>query len=140
MSSYATPGDLTKFCRAQAFASFDDAQQQAALDAASALADGYLRSRFTLPVVTQSQDLVRAVCNIAAYDLITQRGYNPDAGADDNWRLRYEDALAWLDKVAKGTVSPALADSSTSPPPFVEQLGSSDGVPTVISSPQQRGW
>lgn len=142
MSSYATTTDLAKYCTSKVFAAVTTQQQQAALDAASAVADGYLAAQFTLPITgTLTQDLVRQVCNIAAYDLITQRGYNPEAGADANWRLRYEDAIRWLEQVAAGKVSPALADSSTGPDSMVAQSGLDDfGGPTVITPPHQRGW
>jgi len=40
-----------------------------ALDDATALADTYLRARYTLPVATPPLDLVRAICILARFDL-----------------------------------------------------------------------
>jgi phage gp36-like protein len=87
--------------------------QDAALLAASALADSYLESRFTLPLTSWGKDLSRVVCFIAAYDILTSRGYSPQS-PDDHIRQRYQDALAWLQEVSQGTQTPShVADSST---------------------------
>lgn len=133
MSSYATPANLVAFgLSAQALAGFTADQQQAALDAASDVADGYLRSRFRLPLATPvTADLKRAVCAVAAFDLLTSRGFNPEAGADTVVRLRYEDALKWLRDVADERVTPALSDSSGSTP--------APRAPLIVSAPP-RGW
>jgi phage gp36-like protein len=74
-----------------------------------------------LPLVSWSPDLTRAVCNIAAYDLMVRRGYNPEAGPDANIRDRYNDAIKWLTQVAQGAVTPVLVDSTPGgvPQPFV---------------------
>jgi len=134
VSRYATPTDLANLAiNSGALTGISSDDQQSALDAASGLADGYLRARFILPLVAPfSQDLVRAVCGIAAYDLLTRRGYNPIAeGANDNWRLRYKDAIGWLEKVAAGNIAPALTDSSGD--------SSAPKAPRVISR-CRRGW
>lgn len=147
MAAYATTTDLATFgLSADALAGIDTNAQTAALTAASRLADGYLRARFTLPIATPSVDLVEAVCKIAAYTLLSARGFNPEAGADQNIRDRYRDALAWLKDVAAGTATPALTDSSPAGQlggPFVLQSQlQSDGLPLVVSGGRStaRGW
>ena len=83
-----------------------------ALEAASRLADSYLRARYTLPLTAWDGALSRAVAAIAAYDLMAVRGYDPARGADEVLRLRYEDAIRWLERVAAGEVSPEVEDST----------------------------
>ncbi len=109
--------------------------QNAALAARSRWADGFLRAKFVLPLVAWGQDLTRVVVDAAAYDLATQRGMNPEAGADVNFRLKYEDAERWLHRVAEpdGGITPDLTDSSMAAAAGVAQR------PRVQSS-SQRGW
>src|SRR5689334_16114345 len=76
---------------------FTDEQLEAGLVAACDLVDSYLRGRFTLPLKSHGQDLTRAACIIAAYDLVTGRGYNPHNQGDDSSQLdkRYEATVSW---------------------------------------------
>lgn len=107
-----------------------------AIEGASDVADSYLRARYVLPLLSWGNDLRRMVAIIAAYDLIVVRGYNPRGGVgEDQLRLRYEDALAWLKLVAQGTVSPEVTDSSPSATPGASSAGRSR-----IVSASQRGW
>lgn len=70
-----------------------------ALDSASSEIDSYLASQYTVPVDPVPALIVRYCVDIAIY---TASG---DAGTGtDEKRLRYEDALKWLSKVAKGEV------------------------------------
>jgi phage gp36-like protein len=75
--------------------------QSAACDSASEVVDSYLRDRYRLPLSAWGVDIIRTTALIAVYDLLVVRGYNPSAGADVNVRLRYEDALKWLQMVAR---------------------------------------
>lgn len=128
--AYATRADLTRLSLpAAALAGVPEADQDAALEAASDLADSYLAARYTLPLVSWQDDLRRAVCAIAAYDLMVRRGFSPQ-GADEQLRLRYEDALRWLDLVARGLVSPAIEDSAPG----------DDGAGPVGYTRPKRGW
>jgi phage gp36-like protein len=140
---YATTTDLANLgLIGGALSSMPGGAQTEALQAASAVADSYIGSHFVLPILQWGYDLVRHVCIIAAYDLLTSRGYNPTAGADPNIRERYLDSLKWLDEVGKGTQSPAqLVDSSSS----ATGTGS-DGSPTAqidgfgLITSSIRGW
>lgn len=135
--AYATRAQLIQFgIRSAALAGIATGDQDAALEAASDLADGYLRARFTLPLAVWQDDLRRCVCNIAVYDLLSARGYNPDAGADSNVRQRYEDAIRWLERIAGGQVTPAVTDSGSS---GESGSGASAGVARVFTS-ESRGW
>lgn len=134
MPSYATTADLTKLAiPAEALVGIVAADQDAALAAASSLADSYLASRFSLPLTKWGDDLRRAVCLIAAYDLMTRRGYNPEGG-DANLRLRYDDAIRWLERVADGRIAPAVTDSATSTQTTAGTWGAS------VKTNPRRGW
>ncbi len=88
--------------------------KEAAIEAASRTIDAYIQRTFTLPLFVAGSDLGRAAAIIAAYDLISGRGFNPEAGADKNLRDRYLDILKWLDMVNKGDIVPVgVTDSNT---------------------------
>lgn len=113
-TKYATSTDLASLgLIGGALSNVPTATQDAALIAASALADSYLQSRYDLPITRWGQDLARAVCQIAAYDLLTSRGFGMVQGPDANIRQRYLDALEWLQEVSQGKQTPAyVIDSS----------------------------
>lgn len=106
--------------------------QRDAILGASDVIDGYLRSRFTLPLTAWEQDLRRACAVIAAWDLISVRGYSPDD--DPALKARYDAIIKWLEGVAAGKITPSVTDSSPGAEP-----GSPSGGPRVISS-TSRGW
>ncbi len=136
MAVYGNPADLANFgLNTLAAAKITTATKQEALEAASDIVDGYLAGQFVLPLVAWSKDITRATCIIAAYDLLVTRGYNPDAGADPNFRLRYEDIIRWLEKVAANNgVTPRVTDSSPG-----ATVGATTEAPRVSTS-SQRGW
>jgi phage gp36-like protein len=82
----------------------------AALEAASRLADGYLSDGdgypYTLPLTAISVDLTMNVAWIAAYILMGSIGYSPEAGQDNIFKQRYDDAIKWLTRVRAGDVTP----------------------------------
>jgi phage gp36-like protein len=130
VSSYALPADLAKFgIASQALAGISSEDQQAALDAASATADGYLQSRFRLPLTAWGDDLRRVVCQIAAYDLLANRGYAPQAEGNTTIADRAEAATNWLRDVSKGIVTPLVTETSPA----------AKDSPRVLSAPK-RGW
>ena len=113
MSSYATIDDLTRFgLPAAAFSDLSADDVQAALDAASTVADSYLSLRFTVPYQNPGADIKDAVCRIAAFNIMSSRGFNPDGDAGQ-LRLRYEDAIRWLEKVAREAAQPANIPQGT---------------------------
>jgi len=113
MARYATTTDLTRLgLPAVALEGISSDDQQAALDAASSTADGYLASRFRLPLTAWGEDLTRAVCQIAAYDLMVTRGMAPGSGEAELLGDRSRGALAWLRDVADGRVTPVVTETS----------------------------
>ncbi|HEX2864979.1 MAG TPA: DUF1320 domain-containing protein [Deinococcales bacterium] len=139
MGAYATAADLRTPARglpAKVASGFTDDDLSTALEDASALADGYLSARFALPLTAHGPDLTSAVTRIAAYNLLVGRGFSPQPGTpDEQVRLRYEDAVKWLEGVSRGLVSPAGLVDSTPPNPEPGDLGE----PLVTSRPR-RGW
>lgn len=116
--------------RAEALTAFTADDKNSALEAASRTIDSYMRG-FTLPFTAVGTDVARATHIIAAYDLLSGRGFNPE-GIDKNLRDRYDDILVWLGKVADGKVIPTVTDST---PTVNEMLPS----PRVISA-SSRGY
>jgi phage gp36-like protein len=132
-TAYATRTDLTSLgLPSAALTNVSTTAQDAALLSASARADSYLKARFTLPLTAWGQDLTEAVCHIAAWTILSARGFNPDQGADTAIRTRYEDAIRWLERIADDRATPTVTDSSTS-------VGGGGTAPRVYSS-TARGW
>lgn len=134
MSSYANAtDDFPMFgLPSSAIAAVPPANVQAALDRASNLADGYIGAEYALPLKSWSSELTEAVCKIAAYELMSVRGYNPE-GDGGNLRARYKDAIAWLTDVSKGAVAPPGIVGSDG------EAEAADGVADMSSDPP-RGW
>lgn len=110
MSQYATTAELAQLgINAASLAGISTGDQDKALSAASAEADSYLAARFSVPLTTWGDDLRAAVCKIAAWTLLSRRGLNPDDPAAAVYRSNAEDARAWLDRVARGIVTPNMA-------------------------------
>ncbi len=82
-----------------------------ALTDASAEIDGYLGSRFALPLTDPPTVLNRLACDIAMYRLQALRPMHDVAEA----RQRYNDAVALLVRVAEGEVTLGLALDNTEP-------------------------
>lgn len=123
-SQYGQISDLqTLSITAAAGARFGNTAMTAALQAASSLADSYLVSQFTLPLAASPQgwdmSLTLHVCNVAAWILWNQYGYNPATGADELVAKRYESAIDWLKQISDKKIFPQFVDSSES----------SDGTP-----------
>lgn len=79
-----------------------------ALADAEAEIDGYLASRYALPLATVPPVLARIACDIARYRLWEDR-------ASDEVRRRYEDARRLLESIARGQVSLGLPAASAAP-------------------------
>src|SRR5678810_1386593 len=110
-SQYAELADIKLLAiTSQAADRFGTPAINAALQAASSEADSYIASQFTLPLITSPQgwdmSLTIAVCNIAAYRLYSQFGFNPNAPADQLIVNRYKDAIAWLGQIRDEKIFP----------------------------------
>jgi phage gp36-like protein len=75
---------------------------------ADAEIDGYLATRYALPLATVPSMLARIACDIARYRLWEDR-------ASEEVRRRYEDARRILESIAKGMVSLGLPEANAAP-------------------------
>lgn len=106
-------------------------QRSDAIDSASSRVLSYLRKRYKLPLSSWSDDVKWATAQLAAYDLVKLRGFNPANGRDIVFRENAQEAVMWLRDVAKGLVEPEdIADSSS----VVEEAA------PLVSSETSRGW
>lgn len=154
MSRYATLQQLYGLGAPEtSFSEVSEDMRESALTAACDVVDSYLSNRFTLPLVTFGGDVTRAVCIIAAYDLLSGRGWNPAStgGDSDQLSARYDSVKDWLRDVARGLVTPVVTDSSAPTGGAVEAGGlpaqvvvaprqSCDGFSYTVGPPQPRGW
>jgi phage gp36-like protein len=122
---YATQADLEDRFGADELTQLTDRVGAGVPDAsivARALADadaeinGYLASRYALPLATVPPVLVRIACDIARYRLWEDR-------ASEEVRRRYEDARRMLESIAKGQVSLGLPAANAAPALAEARLG-----------------
>lgn len=122
---YATIDDLTSLALTpEAVKRMPVAQLDAILAQCSRTANMYLGQRYQLPLVAHGADLTQIVCALAAYQIMTVRGWNPENPADRGIVQLRNDALALLKEVARGNAS--LDVVSTSPEPMEEPDAYSD--------------
>ena len=110
--AYADRTDLARHgVSTQVLARIPTGEQDEALDVMSAVADDYLGERFTLPLTAWSRSLRMHVAAMAAYELMSVRGYNVDS-SDKILKMRFDTAVAWLREMADEVVC------LTTPAPF----------------------
>ena len=80
---------------------------QALADADAAI-DGYLQGRYTLPLAVVPKVIVRYACDIARYFLYDDR-------ATEQVEKRYNDAIKFLEQVAKGAITLGLSATGAQP-------------------------
>ncbi len=104
MTRYATTTDLARLgVRATALVGVSSTEQEAALDAASAWADTFLRKRHTVPLTgTIDPALVEAVCQRAAYRILQPRGFDATNASDLTIRDGGREAEDFLKAVELG--------------------------------------
>ena len=83
--------DIEDLCRG------DETKLAAVINSAEELADGYISPRYSLPLKNKSLIVIDAVCDIVRYRL-------DDISAHETVKERYEQAIATLEKIAKGLV------------------------------------
>lgn len=108
----------------------DDTAVTAALAEASSIADSFMRGRYNLPITgsvaggagVYDPSIVVRVCHIAAYNLMTGRGWNPAPGSDETIRTAYNEAvglgtpLGWFPQVQRQAIHPDVIESSPDAP------------------------
>jgi phage gp36-like protein len=134
--AYADRTDLARFgLPSAALSGVATATQDDALDAASALADSYMRSRYAVPLTAWGDDLRQCVCALAAETLLTSRGLDPGRANGDVILTRADNARAWLKDVS--AVRASVSGGVTTPGPGTYARAST--APTTASS-SERGW
>jgi len=137
MASYCTADELTTYgIRAEALRSILPEVLQAAIDAASDVIDGYLRSRYQLPLVAWGVDIRRLCAKIAVHDLLMVRGFNSARQGDEQLEKMYDDSIANLRDISSGKFSPNVTDSAPSALPGLAQNGGT----AQVSSYSGRGY
>lgn len=107
--AYAAPVDMvTRFgqvemlrltsAEGQPLDVIDPVRLNLALADASSLIDSYLRRRYLTPVSPVPQELARACCIVARFDLAHGDGREPTA----QMKSAYDDTLKWLQKLRDG--------------------------------------
>lgn len=92
-----------------------------ALADACAMIDGYLASRYDLPLALVPPMLEPLCCDITRYRLTSS---STDTNTTDQIERRYKDALNWLQQVARGTLDLGVDVSGAAPP----AAGGSTGI------------
>lgn len=136
MAEYCTVEDVSRYgVNAAAIGALSsDEHIKPVIKAQSGVIDGYLRLRYTLPLLTWGDDIRRACAILVACDVLTTRGAKPGENPDDKPIFdRCDEVLAWLKLIADGKVAPDVTDSS----PIQTAGGPRMGK---VASNQQRGW
>lgn len=103
----------------------DDAVVERALADASGEVDTYVSARYSLPLPSVPTALVRVAVDIAVYRIASTADR-----ATEEQRTRYEDAVALLARVAKGTASLGIA---------THDAPATSGARVVATSPRRYG-
>jgi phage gp36-like protein len=103
MVQYASEGEFNSLgAPEEAFAELGSSTINLAITAASSMANSYLRKRYALPLAEIGLDLKIAVINIAKWQLLKRRGFNPSSGQDVVIADAYKDAITWLTMISRG--------------------------------------
>lgn len=115
----------------------DDATITAHCSDASSLVDSYLaRAGYTTPVDPVPAVLVLKTTDIAVYTL----SYDVGGAHTEVKRKRYEDALAWLEKIAKGELKlPGADGGDASEPAAAKPVASVTGTQLAYQFAHTRG-
>jgi len=147
MSQYLQPSDIVLYaCNALALQGIAMPTQVAACIQVSSEADGYLNDRYPPPYSAPfPMALIMNCAYMAAFRLLSARGYQPDAGADNRIAENYYAAtynphtgvLGWLARVKRQEISiPDLIYAKPAYPSFA--------LPAVRTGGPQgariRGW
>ena len=112
---YAQISDLANYLPPRVIAGvITQAAQTYALASASSFVNGYLVDQFVLPLIPPyPQDLIRCVCVVATWDLLSLRGFDPTEGPNVTFEARYRHQVQWLEAVQAGRVTPnGIQDSA----------------------------
>jgi phage gp36-like protein len=134
---YCTPEDMLRFGlpadSISALVVCDEERIDACL-AATDEAEGYLATRYTMPLQSWGDALRLHSSKLAIVALLDGKGWQA-SGPDDVIMAAYNRAIAWLKGVARGDINPPGVIDSSVPPG-----GASSGSRARVSSATARGW
>lgn len=134
MAAYCSLGDLTSLgIFADALRSVSTSAMQTAIEAASDEMDGYLGSRYKLPLTAWGKDVRMMCARLSVYIIISGRGFNPNEAGDAQILELHDMAERWLKRVSDGDLALTVTDSTNLEPGHV-----SGGV--QLFSNQSRGY
>lgn len=122
MTRYADVDDFVLYgLKANAWGTATETDIEAELDAASEMMDDFLNGRYNLPLLSWPRSFRVCCCAIASYLLlVSPRGYNAGAGADENIRKRYDEMIStseategYLRKVQRRVLHPVVTETQT---------------------------
>lgn len=125
--SYATRDDLLRCIDESVLTQLTDDRDagvvdedlvEAALVEASALVDGYVGSRYGLPLASAPQILRRFCADLAVCSLYERR-----IGLPEHWKERCKNAHRFLEQVAKGGIRLGVDDPAGTGPSDVMTVG-----------------
>lgn len=103
---FATTAQLAKVVPAGALASVSTAVQEQALADASGEAMNYIPDQATAPLgEPYDPALVRHVCWLAMWQIMSFRGLNVESGSNDLFKINRDAAIAWLTKLARREIT-----------------------------------
>jgi phage gp36-like protein len=101
-----------------------DAHVQQVIDDVCAMADGYIASKYTLPLVAPYDAALSQACDrIVKWTILADRGFNPDSPTDVALRFGYTDAIKWLERLADGKIK--LSSLQGDPPSMQPDVSTS---------------
>jgi phage gp36-like protein len=92
-----------------------------AITAGTATVNSFLASRGLLPFTVVPSDVKQATADIVGYRLASKHGY-ANEGDNSDLRDRYDDAMKWLERVARGLATPDVTASNPRPTSFARVL------------------
>jgi phage gp36-like protein len=120
VAEYCSLEDLTTLgIFADALRSVDPQVQEEAIRAASDEMDGYLGSRYKLPLTAWGRD-VRIMCvRLSVYTIVASRGFNPNSSGDAQILEMHDLAERWMKRVSDGSLALTVTDSANLEPGHV---------------------
>jgi hypothetical protein len=134
---YATITDLQNYgLVGTAFGQLSTVQIQAQLDAASAWANSKMAARYSLPLLAPFDiSIVKAVVDIAAFELLKLRGFDPQNPGDAAAYAAWEAGRKFFDDVERQHAHPLVNES----PRPTNQAQPQYASPLVLGQ-QLQGW
>lgn len=113
----------------------DRVKVELALADASSFIDGYLRSRYVVPLALPPSEIIRAACVLARYDLAQSESVDP---SEEMGRMRKE-IMDWLKLVSTGDVILDAESAAVNLPSINDGGGRHSDREAVMSYDNLRG-